>query len=238
MLISSEEKQLFDEFIKITCLLDPDFLIGWDVQGGSLGFLAERASHLGIGLLKKISRTPTETKTASREFEVPEKRVTDEMLPEKLVDDAVLLEEAIIEDEWGRTHASGVHVGGRIVLNVWRLMRGEIKLNMYTAEAVAEAVLRRKIPSIHNRVLTKWFSSGSGRARYRSIEYIIQRAKLNFEIMNQLDMVSYNYLNGVLHMGGIQLLICWQFHCFLHFPFSFQFLHVDPSMISRKVCIS
>ena len=190
VLVSSEEKHLFDDFIKIICSLDPDILIGWDVQGGSLGFLAERASHLGIGLLNKISRTPTETKTASRDFEVPEKRVADEMLLENLVDDSVLIEEAIIEDEWGRTHASGVHVGGRIVFNVWRLMRGEIKLNMYTAEAVAEAVLRQKIPSIHNKILAKWFSSGSGRARYRSIEYVIRRAKLNFEIMNQLDMVS------------------------------------------------
>lgn len=190
MLVSSEEKLLFDNFINIICSFDPDILIGWDIQGGSLGFLAERASHLGIGLLNKISRTPSETKTASRNFEIPEKRVADEMLPENLVDDSVLLEEAIIEDEWGRTHASGVHVGGRIVLNVWRLMRGEIKLNMYTAESVAEAVLRQKIPSIRNRVLTKWFSSGPGRARYRSIEYVIHRAKLNFEIMNQLDMVS------------------------------------------------
>lgn len=190
VLVSSEEKLLFDDFINIICSFDPDILIGWDIQGGSLGFLAERASHLGIGLLNKISRTPSETKTASRNFEIPEKRVADEMLPENLVDDSVLLEEAIIEDEWGRTHASGVHVGGRIVLNVWRLMRGEIKLNMYTAESVAEAVLRQKIPSIRNRVLTKWFSSGPGRARYRSIEYVIQRAKLNFEIMNQLDMVS------------------------------------------------
>ncbi|CBI36804.3 unnamed protein product, partial [Vitis vinifera] len=161
VLVSSEEKLLFDDFINIICSFDPDILIGWDIQGGSLGFLAERASHLA-----------------------------DEMLPENLVDDSVLLEEAIIEDEWGRTHASGVHVGGRIVLNVWRLMRGEIKLNMYTAESVAEAVLRQKIPSIRNRVLTKWFSSGPGRARYRSIEYVIQRAKLNFEIMNQLDMIN------------------------------------------------
>ena len=65
--------------------MDPNILIGRDVQGGSLGFLAERAQ--------------TETKTASGDIEVPEKRVADEMLPENLVDDSVLLEEAIIEDE-------------------------------------------------------------------------------------------------------------------------------------------
>ena len=58
-----------------------------------------------------------------------------------------------------------MHVGGGIVYNVWRLRRGEIKLNMYTAEGVAEAVLRPKIPSIHNRILAKWFSSGPGKGK-------------------------------------------------------------------------
>ncbi|URD83627.1 DNA polymerase [Musa troglodytarum] len=59
---------------------------------------------------------------------------------------------AVVQDEWGRTHSSGIHVGGRIVLNVWRLMRSEVKLNIYSIEAVAEEVLRRKIPSIPYKI--------------------------------------------------------------------------------------
>ncbi|KAL5566065.1 hypothetical protein UlMin_029229 [Ulmus minor] len=190
LMIFQEEKYLFDHFIKFVCSLDPDILIGWDVQGGSLGFLAERASYLGIGLLNLISRVPPETKMPAGDPQFPEKGLLDEMIPESDITDQVVLEDAIIEDEWGRTHASGVHVGGRIVLNVWRLMRGEVKLNMYTIEAVADAVLRRKIPYIHYSVLTKWFLTGPGRARYRCIEYWKERGKLNFEIMNQLDMIN------------------------------------------------
>ena len=56
--------------------------------------------------------------------------------------------------------------------------------------AVAEAVLRRKIPFFHNKVLTRWFSGGPGRARYRCIKYVVERTKLNLEILNQLDMVN------------------------------------------------
>lgn len=173
----------------ILCSLDPDILMGWDIQGGSLGFLAERAAYLGIGLLNKISRTPSETKVKAEEINITEKGLEDELLPKPLIVDNVVMEDAIIEDEWGRTHASGIHVGGRIVLNVWRLMRSEVKLNMYTVEAVTESVLRRKIPSIPYKVLTKWFSSGPAQARYRCVEYVVERAKLNLEIMNQLDMV-------------------------------------------------
>ncbi|KAK9291957.1 hypothetical protein L1049_019909 [Liquidambar formosana] len=190
MLLCSDERNLFNHFMKTICSFDPDIIMGWDIQSGSLGFLAERASYLGISLLNKISRTPSEPKIAARDSEIPEKEISDNLLPESVIANAVMLEDSIIEDEWGRTHASGVHVGGRVVLNIWRLMRGEIKLNIYTVEAVAEAVLRRKIPSIHYKVLTKWFLSGPGQARYRCIEYVMERAKLNLEIMNQIDMIN------------------------------------------------
>ncbi|KAM7469402.1 hypothetical protein LguiA_007585 [Lonicera macranthoides] len=189
-LVSSEEKHLFNHFIKIISSYDPDILIGWDIQGGSLGFLAERAAYFGIGLLNKISRTPSQSIVTAIDSNIQDKGIVKNDLLETLMADSVLIEDAIIEDEWGRTHASGVHVGGRVVLNVWRLMRGEVKLNMYTAEAVAEAVLRRKIPFIHYKVLTNWFSSGPGRARHRCIEYILERAKLNLQLVNQLDMIN------------------------------------------------
>ncbi|KAM7264807.1 hypothetical protein ACFE04_002490 [Oxalis oulophora] len=185
-----EEKNLFSLFRKIVCSIDPDMLMGWDIQCGSLGYLSERAAHLGIGLLNSISRTPTDTKFATMDSEISEKTNLENIIPESLIPDSVLMNDSIIEDEWGRTHASGVHVSGRIVLNVWRLMRGEVKLNMYSMEAVAEAVLRRKVPSIRDKVLAKWFSSGPGRARFRCIEYVTARAKMNLEIMNQLDMIS------------------------------------------------
>nr|KYP71224.1 DNA polymerase zeta catalytic subunit [Cajanus cajan] len=165
ILVFTDEKLLLKEFIKIVSSSDPDILMGWDIQGSSLGYLAERASHLEKDILElDIHDTPNL--------------------------DCCVPENSIIEDEWGRTHASGVHVGGRIVLNVWRLIRGEVKLNLYSVEAVAEAVLRQKIPSFHQKVLTKWFSSGPGRARYRCIKYVTERVKLNLEILNQLDMVN------------------------------------------------
>ncbi|GMY18869.1 DNA polymerase zeta catalytic subunit-like [Fagus crenata] len=152
MLVFSEEKYLFSHFMKIVCSSDSDIIMGWDIQGGSLGFLAEKASHLGIGLLNNISRTPFEIKIAAGDLDIPEKGNFENLIPKQSNTDPVILEDAIIEDEWGRTHASSVHVGGRIVLNIWRLMRGEVKLNMYTIEAVAEAVLRQKIPSFHHKI--------------------------------------------------------------------------------------
>uniref|UniRef100_A0A1D1Y8K7 DNA polymerase zeta catalytic subunit n=1 Tax=Anthurium amnicola TaxID=1678845 RepID=A0A1D1Y8K7_9ARAE len=188
--IFPEERCLFDHLVKIIALFDPDILLGWEIQGSSLGFLAERAAHLGIHLLKDISRIPAvETKREAKTFASPDKEVSDKLSSETMIN-SIVLEDEIIEDEWGRTHASGIHVGGRIVLNIWRLMRSELKLRMYTIEAVALEVLRRKIPCIPFRTLNDWFSSGSHSARFRCIEYVLDRANLNLQIMNQLDMIN------------------------------------------------
>ncbi|KAK7397203.1 hypothetical protein VNO78_18370 [Psophocarpus tetragonolobus] len=190
ILIFTDEKLLLKEFIKIVSSYDPDILMGWDIQRSSLGFLAERASHLGLGLLNNLSRTPSEFLIASKNTKISEKDILELNNHDTPSLDCCVPESSIIEDEWGRTHASGIHVGGRIVLNVWRLIRGEVKLNLYSVEAVAESVLRQKVPSFDHKVLTRWFSSGPGRARYRCIKYVIERAKLNLEILNKLDMVN------------------------------------------------
>jgi hypothetical protein len=32
------------------------------------------------------------------------------------------------EDEYGQLHAAGLHAAGRIILNLWRLLRGEVSV--------------------------------------------------------------------------------------------------------------
>ncbi|XP_020571620.1 DNA polymerase zeta catalytic subunit-like [Phalaenopsis equestris] len=187
LLIFTEEKLLLERFVEIISHFDPDILMGWEIQSSSLGYLAERALYLGMNLLKKLSRTPFhENKDKIEDSGHPK---LSDVLPEITITENIL-ETSIIEDEWGRTHGSGLHVSGRIVLNIWRLMRGELKLNMYYVESVAEVILRQKIPLFSNRILSQWYSSGIGRARDKCIEYVIERAMLNIKIMDQLDMVN------------------------------------------------
>lgn len=217
MLVYPEERELLGKFISIICSFDPDILMGWDIQGSSLGYLAERASHLGVSLVNKISRIPAQTKAVEKNLNIYDQKNADEVSTDSLVSDTVPHDNSIIEDEWGRTHASGVHVTGRIVLNVWRLARNEVKLNMYSLEAVAEAVLRRKIPSIHWKMLNKWFSSGPGKARFRCIEYLVERAKLNIDIVNQLDMVSTGSI--ALFIEGLPFVFCASSRSLVHIKY-------------------
>ncbi len=52
-------------------------------------------------------------------------------------------------DQWGARQASTFKVAGRHVLNVWRIMRGELSLNMYSFENVVFNVLRRRYALYH-----------------------------------------------------------------------------------------
>lgn len=178
-----EEKDVLNNLISAICSIDPDILVGWEIQLGSLGFLAERAAYLGIGLLKRISRTPHELNHLPK---IPVDNSSQVLSETSSADDII----DVSENDWSHTHASGIHVGGRIVLNLWRLMRAEVKLNNYSLEAVADEVLRRKIPLIPSRILNRWFATGPGRGRHRCIEYISNRARINLEIMNQMDLVN------------------------------------------------
>ena len=56
----NSEKELFNRFAQLVKELDPDILVGYEVQLASWGFLRDRAEHLGLHLLGEISRVPCE----------------------------------------------------------------------------------------------------------------------------------------------------------------------------------
>lgn len=47
-------------------------------------------------------------------------------------------------DEWSTRHTSTFRVVGRHVLNLWRIMRTELELSMYTLENTVFHLLRRR----------------------------------------------------------------------------------------------
>ena len=90
--------------------MDPDILVGYEIQLLSWGYLLQRASTLNTNMAVAISRIPT-AKTSSH------------MSAEK--------------DEFGADYASEIHIAGRIVLNLWRLLRHEVSYVMFVAHVYA-----------------------------------------------------------------------------------------------------
>ena len=63
-------------------------------------------------------------------------------------------------DDYGQLHASGLHCHGRIVLSLWRLLRSELKLRIYTFESCVAAVLQLRTPHTPAWALAQWFAQG------------------------------------------------------------------------------
>ena len=56
--VFQSEQKLLEGFVDAVQALDPDIVLGFEVQKGSLGYLADRAATMEIPLLKLVSRTP------------------------------------------------------------------------------------------------------------------------------------------------------------------------------------
>ena len=54
---------------------------------------------------------------------------------------------------------AGIHCAGRIVINMWRTLRSELKLNIYTFEACVAALLQLRTAHIPPWALHGWWVS-------------------------------------------------------------------------------
>ncbi|XP_053396986.1 uncharacterized protein LOC123552830 [Mercenaria mercenaria] len=158
-----DENELLQTFIDFVHRWNPDILVGYEIQMLSWGYILQRASFLSINLAQAISRVPSAKSSSHHSKE---------------------------KDEYGADHMSEIHIAGRIVLNLWRLLRHEVTLNIYSFENIAFHVLHRRIPLFTFRNLTAWFKHRTHLHRWKVIEHYVTRAKANLEIMDQLDMVG------------------------------------------------
>lgn len=78
--------------------MDPDIILGYEVQMLSWGYLIERAATLEINMCQRLSRIP---------------------------DKGYQVRKSEQSEEWHGQLIS-VNIAGRIILNVWRVMRSEV----------------------------------------------------------------------------------------------------------------
>lgn len=93
------------------------------------------------------------------------------------------------DDAWGESQQSGITILGRTVLNLWRIMRSELKLSSYTLPNVIANVLGRRFPDLTFAALTRHFAEGPV-SRSLALEHILLRAKLGLDLLDQLDYIG------------------------------------------------
>ncbi|RUS35011.1 putative DNA polymerase zeta catalytic subunit [Jimgerdemannia flammicorona] len=158
-----DERSMIDTLVDKVRRYDPDILTGYEIHNASWGYLIERAGMAyHINLCSELSRVIPST------------------MPKFGRD----------EDAWGFRQASSIHVDGRHMLNVWRLIRDEVNLNVYTFENVAFHVLHQRIPHFSYPTLTAWFTRGPAILRWRVLKYYVDRVQRNLELLDESEVVG------------------------------------------------
>ncbi|EPS36788.1 hypothetical protein H072_9596 [Dactylellina haptotyla CBS 200.50] len=158
----NSELDLLLALIRVVRELDPDIITGYEVHNSSWGYLIERARHkYDFNFCDELSRVRVQ---AHGRFG----------------------KEA---DKWGFTHTSSIRVTGRHLINIWRVMRGELNLLQYTMENVTFHLLHRRIPHYSHKDLTKWYNSEKANALARVFRYYVSRVRVDLELLDAQELV-------------------------------------------------
>jgi DNA polymerase zeta len=158
----SSELDIMVTMVNIVRSHDPDVLTGYEVHGGSWGYLIERARFkYEYDLCDEFSRMKSQSHG----------RIGRDV------------------DRWGFNTTSTIRVTGRHMINIWRAMRGELNLLQYTMENVVWHMLHRRIPHYSYKSLTDWFTCGRPAALKRVLDYYLIRTKLDLEILETNELI-------------------------------------------------
>ncbi|KAJ7254103.1 hypothetical protein B0H12DRAFT_1115984 [Mycena haematopus] len=158
MKIVPTELDLLNHIIDIVVDLDPDIIVGWEIQAASWGYLSERARQYGLDIVDLISRAPSKRSGG--------------------------------KDQWGARHTSTLKVSGRHVLNLWRLMRVELTLNIYTFENVVFHVLSTRTPRYSPATLKEWYQGSVPAHTFAVLRYFSERTSMVLKILEETEVVT------------------------------------------------
>lgn len=119
VLLVKTEMALFEAFFHKVRDFDPDIFAGYEIETASWGYFIQRGYILSLNLNNALSRMPTD----------------------KADKGAPTSEE---EDLDRGDYFSEQMIPGRIMLDVWRLMKNEIALTSYTFENICYHVIHRR----------------------------------------------------------------------------------------------
>jgi DNA polymerase zeta len=139
--------------------IDPDIMAGWELHSSSWGYILERA-------LSKY-----EIDLGVRFSRVIEKHNNK------------------MGDRWGYTHASGIKLTGRQMLNIWRRFRSELNLNHYSLENVVFHIFHERVPHFNHEKLTMLWNQ-SQRGMSYVLNYYVRRITYEMDLILKLEVVE------------------------------------------------
>ncbi|KAL3239115.1 DNA-directed DNA polymerase [Nakaseomyces bracarensis] len=160
IMIYDNEFDMFDALTDLILLFDPDLLSGYEVHNASWGYIFERSIII-------------------HNFNISEEisRVNVNIKNK-------------LNDSWGYKKSSGLHITGRYILNIWRLMRHELSVNQYSFESIANLVLKEQFPHFLNKNLSDMWKGHHGSIGIITcLSYYMLRVRANVKILKKLNFI-------------------------------------------------
>ncbi|TRM66323.1 hypothetical protein BD626DRAFT_613855 [Schizophyllum amplum] len=157
------ELDLLNQVVDVVVDLDPDIIAGWEAQTQSWGYLVARGNEYGLDIPDLIARAPARRAGNAQGI-----------------------------DRWGLRKGTTLKVPGRHVMNIWRVMRTELTLSVYSFENVAFHVLRQRVPQYSHATLARWYNSDAPHHTAQAFRYMAQRTVMDLEILEESEVVTKN----------------------------------------------
>ncbi|KAF9568379.1 hypothetical protein CPC08DRAFT_402859 [Agrocybe pediades] len=94
------------------------------------------------------------------------------------------------DDQWSFRKTSTFKVAGRHVLNLWRIMRSERPLSIYSFENVVFEVLRKRVPKYSYQAMTELFESSTPGHTSAMLSHLSMRATTNLELLDETETIT------------------------------------------------
>lgn len=191
-----KEEEIFEHFARAIHYFDPDILVGFEMQKLSWSYLLRRALRLKLNdYCSQISRLPKNKRESLLRINITKKPNQTTNADNK----TVATTSANNKDNRNSTIEVApipleVVIAGRVILNLWRILRSEISLNVYTFENCCFNILHERVPKYNYSTLTSWFTHRTDLYRWKTVDYYAYRSRGNLRLLNSLDIVGKNNL--------------------------------------------
>lgn len=163
VLVVNSELELINEVIGLNRQLDPTIVCGYEVHNSSWGYLIERASYrFNYDLPEQLSRLKC---TSKANF-------------------------AKKENAWKYTTTSSINIVGRHVLNIWRILRGEVNLLNYSLENVVLNIFKKQTPYYNQADKVHLWQSSRFHEKQILLNYMLNRTRYCLEILSACAIVT------------------------------------------------
>jgi DNA polymerase zeta len=102
---------------------------------------------------------------------------------------------------WMQKKGSPFKVTGRLVLNIWRLLRADITVTDHSIEAMSLRLLSHKFPFYRPEILTTWYTNPGTRSYV--IDHVLKRTNLTLELLGATDILERS--SEFARLYGIEL---------------------------------